>query len=139
VEVPTIHIDLLSLEHDEEEEDVSHIDVRCRRCEAGITFWPHSVDALKSTYHCNSGFDLCGLAWTWYDLHRGPLSNKLHHFFYTDAPIPMEEMWKMETEYYVGKTAYSYLREATFKERMAEAEKRLEIARAKVTRQRSRG
>jgi hypothetical protein len=132
LEVPTLHVDLLSLELDED--DVKHVDVRCRRCESGVRFWINSTDPLKSVYRCNGDTWTCGVSWTWYDLHWGSMSDKLHHFFYTEAPIPQEELWKMKLEEHNGTTAYHYLVKATWEERLGEAVKRLEILRAKVKR-----
>ena len=136
MEVLPSPLDFFSLEFDEDEEGgVGHIDLRCRRCEAGVGYWPHATDRFKSIYHCNGDGYICGLSWNWYDIHLGAYVGKLHHFFYTEAEIPTEEMWKLALEEHMGQRAFHFLRKATWEDRTEEALKRLEIHRRRVARE----
>lgn len=138
MEVPTLPLDFFSLELDEDE-GIPHVDVRCRRCEAGVSFWPNHVDYFKSLYHCDGDAFMCGLSWNWHDIHLGAYVGKLHHFFYTEAEIPVEELWKLALEEKVGRTAFYHLRKVSWEERMEEGVRRLEIHRQMVARARGQG
>lgn len=134
--VEATHDDFLALMDSELSPKVR---VHCRHCKGLIKFFWDDVDALMSTFECigtywsNSRgcYVNCHRSYKVLDIEKA-LPSALQNTFYVEVDLPEEKIHKLCLEEHVGRTAYSYLREATPEEYREEAKRRLTVTREKA-------
>lgn len=97
------------------------VKVHCRACSGNINYLADFSDPLTGRFFCD------GFTSNWYGTNYCKNTQELRHvkesmafaiaqLYYIEIPYPNDRVFKLETEYHVGKIAYNYLREATEEE-----------------------
>jgi len=124
--------DFISLQASEEK---NRIDVRCRLCDTGVSFYDHATDPALSTYACRGswryGYGMsCENSRTDFELRR-MTQLQLSLNYYINPPI-VDEIWVLKLEEHVGKQAFHYLAKGSYDDKIKAGLDRLEFLRKKA-------
>ena len=124
--------DFVSLQTSEEN---NRIDVRCRFCDTGITFYENATDPILSTYACRGswkyGYGMsCENSRTEFEI-RKMSKYQMYLNYYVNPPI-IDEIWVLKLEEHVGKQAFHYLAKGDYNDKIKAGLDRLEFLRKKA-------